>query len=131
MLNLTPGEESDSAVSAVFDDSGALTKISTSVQDESLQRAQDVSGLLSALTAGVEAGSTVRKALSPPSLVEQAAEAQAAQQLGLTSTPPDPLGQLKGQVAEQELRARLKIAEQIASSTSAPVTVTLTGTLKG
>lgn len=131
VLHLAPGGKSDSTVSAAFDETGALTKISASVQDETLQRAQELSGLLSALTAGVEAGSGLRKALSAPSLVEQAAEAQAAQQLGLTSTPPDPLGQLKREVTEQELRARLKIAEQIAASTSAPVTVTVTGILKG
>jgi hypothetical protein len=129
VLDLAPGADVDSAVSAVFDESGALTKITASVEDDTLQRAQNLQGLLAAATAGVEAGSGLRKALSPPSLVERAAEAEAAQKLGLTSAPPDPLAQLKRQVSEQELRARLRIAEQIASSTSPPVTVTLNGTL--
>lgn len=125
VLSIAGERGTKSAVAATFDESGALTKVTTESKDSALQRAHDVGGLQSALSAAAETGNDLRKAFSPPSLVERAAEAKAAQELGLTTSPPDPHKELKNQLAEQQLRAQLNIAQQIASSSSLPVFVTV------
>jgi hypothetical protein len=130
VLSLETGHDSNNAVAVGFDESGALTSITTEITDPSLQRAREISAILPTLTAAVEAGSGLRKALAPPSLVERAAEAKAAQELGMVELPVDPLRQLKDQLAEARLRAQLKLAEQLASSTSQPVMVTVSETLE-
>lgn len=126
-LSIASPNGTSSAIAATFDESGALTKVTSDITDRTLQRARDVSAILPALDGAAEAGSNLRKALSPPSLVDQAAEAKAALELGLVPTPDDPLKDLKNQLAEQQLRAQLKLTQQIATSTSVPVIVSVKG----
>ncbi|SFU10128.1 hypothetical protein SAMN05660657_05688 [Geodermatophilus amargosae] len=121
------GRGASSAVQYAFAASGGLTNIVTDQTDPALQRAHDILDLIPALKNAAEAGSSIRTALSPPSLVDRAAEAKAAQELGLLTGPEDPLKELKDKVAEQELRARLRLAEQMATATSPPVFVTVRG----
>jgi hypothetical protein len=110
------------AVAASFDENGALTKLATETIDERLQRARDVASLLEAIKTGASTGAEIGKIFAPPTLVEQAAEAKAASELGLIPKTEDPLSSLRSQVEEARLRAQLKIAEQIATSSS-PLTV--------
>jgi hypothetical protein len=126
-LSIASPNGTSSAIAAIFDESGALTKVTSDITDRTLQRAREVSAILPDLDAAAESGSNLRKALSPPSLVDRAAEAKAALELGLVPTPDDPLKDLKNQLAEQQLRAQLKLAQQIASSTSVPVIVSVKG----
>ncbi|WP_222193324.1 hypothetical protein [Modestobacter italicus] len=128
-LPVESGGRSSSAVAVVFDELGALTSISAETTDSSLQRARAVSTLLPALTAAAEAGSGLRDAVSPMSLVDRAAEAAAARELGLVEAPADPLAPLRDQVAEARLRAQLKVAEQLAAASSPPVVLSVVETL--
>lgn len=80
------------------------------------------------VTESVTSGKDLRDALAPPSLVDRAAEAKAAAELGLVPTQDDPLKELKAQLEENELRARLRVAEQLQASRSVPVFVSLTST---
>jgi hypothetical protein len=52
-------------------------------------------------------------------------------ELGLTPAPGDPLQELRDQLAEQQLRAQLRVAQQIAPSTTTPVVVSVTQSLAG
>jgi hypothetical protein len=124
-LTLRPGAKETSAVAVTFDEGGALTKVTTDRTAPALQRSQGVTDLLSAASTGATTGSDLRAAVSPPSLADRAAEAKAAQELGLVPTPDDPLKGLKDRLAEQELRARIKFAEQLASASSPPVMVSV------
>jgi hypothetical protein len=120
-----PDTTASSAVALTLGDSGALLKVGAERTDPNLQRAHDITAIIPALKDAAEAGSGLRSAVSPPSLVERAAEAKAARELGIVPTPDDPLEELKEQVAEQELRARLRITQQLATATSPPVFVTV------
>lgn len=124
-ISIQTGLDSTNAVAVTFDETGALTKVASEIKDPILQRASDVSGLLDMLGTAVTAGKDLREALSPPSLVDQAAEAKAAAELGLVDAPPDALKDLKAQVAEQQLRAQLALAQQLQSASSVPVFVTV------
>jgi hypothetical protein len=106
-----------------FDDNGAIVKLGAEVTDASLQRAASVADLLSATKDSLEAGQSIRAAVSGPTLVEQAAEAKAAKELGLVPTTDDPLDKLRKQVEEARLRAQLTVADQLARSASVPVFV--------
>ena len=59
------------------------------------------------------------------SLCRSAGEAKAAAELGLVPGAEDPLKDLKAQLGEAQLRAQLKLAEQIQASTSVPVFVSM------
>jgi hypothetical protein len=122
---------SDSAVTVIFDESGALSTVTTQTTDPTLQRAKDVATLLPALPSALDAGSDLRKALTPPSLVDQAAEAKAAKELGLIKSPADPLQPLRDRLEEARLLAQLKLAEQLSSATSPPVMITVSEPLSG
>jgi len=122
---------SDSAVTVIFDESGALSTVTTQTTDPTLQRAKDVATLLPALPSALDAGSDLRKALTPPSLVDQAAEAKAAKELGLIKSPADPLLPLRDRLEEARLLAQLKLAEQLSSATSPPVMITVSEPLSG
>ncbi|MCZ2811737.1 hypothetical protein O2W15_09835 [Modestobacter sp. VKM Ac-2979] len=124
-ISLRSDRKASSAAVLTLGESGALLKVGTERTDPALQRAHDITALIPALKEAAESGSALRTALSPPSLVERAAEAEAAQELGFVPAPDDPLRALKGQVAEQELRARLRLAEQLAVTTSPPVFMTV------
>lgn len=125
VLSIAGDRETTNSLAATFDESGAMTKLTTENMDPVLQRAHDAAALIPALSAAAEAGNSIRKAFSPPSMVDRAAEAKAAQELGLTASPLDPQKELKTQLAEQQLRAQLNVAQQIASSSSFPVFVTV------
>lgn len=120
------GDRASSAVAVTFDETGALTKVTAEIGDPRLQRAKDIGGLLDTLTSAVTTGKDLREALAPPSLVDQAAEAKAAAELGLDKSDADPLKELKAQVAEQQLRAQLALAEQLQKANSIPVLVAVT-----
>jgi hypothetical protein len=124
-INIETGHDSTNAVAVSFDESGAMTKVTTEIKDPSLQRASAVSSLLTKVSDSVTAGKDLREAVSPPSLVDRAAEAKAAAELGLVPAAEDPLKQLKAQLAEQQLRAQLKLAEQMQNATSIPVFVSV------
>ncbi|NEA30492.1 hypothetical protein [Streptomyces sp. SID13031] len=126
VLSIESEDDTSGAVAAVFDESGALTKVTTDLTDPALQRAKDISALIPAVGTAAQSGRDLMKAFSPPTLVERAAEAKAARELGLTPSAPDPLETRKKELAEQQLQAQLKIAQQINSSTSVPVMVTIT-----
>jgi len=116
-LNLaTPG--STSAVTAAFDENGALTSLATEVIDPRLQRAREIGELPEALKGAATAGADVGKLFAGPTLVERAAEAKAAAELGLVPTPPDPLQALRDQLEKDRLIAQSKIAHQLATSSS-------------
>jgi len=123
-ISIASAQDTSNAVSVGFDESGALIKVTADLTDRTLQRAHDISALLPALSTAATAGTDLRKAFSPPSLVDRAAEAKAARELGLTPVEKNPLEE---ELAEQQLRAQLKIAQQIASSTSLPVMVSVQG----
>lgn len=125
-MSIEGEDRTSGAVAVVFDASGALTSVAATLTDPALQRAKDISALIPAVTAAAESGRNLVKAISPPSLVERAAEAKAAkelEQLGKAPEPPDPR---QKDLAEQQLLAQLKIAQQINSSTSVPVVVSIT-----
>lgn len=122
-IDISSGADTTRAVAVEFDDNGALTKITTDLIDASLQRARDVSGLVSAASEAATAGANLRKAVAPPTLVERAAEQKAAKELGLVPSELDPLEPVRQQLEEARLRAQLKIAEQIAVSNSVPILV--------
>ena len=124
-IAISTGHESSNAVTLGFDDFGALTKVSTELKDPVLERAEGVSGMLTALSEGVTLGKDLREAVSPPSLVDQAAEAKAAAELGLTKAPVDPLKEQRDQLELAQLQAQLKLAEQLQSATSPPIVVAL------
>ncbi len=113
------------AVAVTFDDSGALTKVVTDLKDRTVQRSADLSGLLSTLGDSLTAGKDLREAVAPPSLTDRANEAKAAAELGLVPGKEDPLKDLKAQLEEAQLRAQLKLSEQIQASTSVPVFVSM------
>lgn len=120
------GDRASSAVAVTFDETGALSGVTAEVTDPRLQRANDVSSVLDTVTGAVSTGKDLREALAPPSLVDQAAEAKAAAELGLVKSDPDPLKALKAQVAEQQLRAQLALAQQLQTANSVPVFVAVT-----
>lgn len=124
-ITIETGHDSTNAVAVSFDESGAMTKVATEIKDPRLQRASDVSSLLTKVNDSVTAGKNLRDAMSPPSLVDRAAEAKAAAELGLVPAAEDPLKDLKAQLAEQQLRAQLKLAEQMQNATSIPVFVSV------
>lgn len=124
-INIQTGHDSTNAVAVSFDESGAMTKIATDLKDPGLQRASDVSSMLTKVTDSVTAGKEMRQAMSPQSLVDRAAEATAAAELGLVPAAEDPLKDLKAQLDEQQLRAQLKLAEQMQNATSIPVFVSV------
>ena len=107
-----------------FDDSGALTKVETDIKDPTLQRAAYLSSLLNKVDGAVTVGKNLREAFAPPTLVDRAAEAKAAAELGLVPAAEDTLKELKGKLQEQQLRAQLKLAEQMQTATSIPIFVT-------
>ncbi len=113
------------AVAVTFDESGALTKIVTDLKDRTVQRSADLSALLGTIGESLTAGKDLREAVAPPSLVDRAGEAKAAAELGLVPGAEDPLKDLKAQLGEAQLRAQLKLAEQIQASTSVPVFVSM------
>jgi len=120
------GDRASNAVAVTFDETGALSKVTAELTDSRLQRAKDIGGLLDTVSGAVTTGKDLREALAPPSLVDQAAEAKAAAELGLVKSDPDPLKDLKAQVAEQQLRAQLALAQQLQSANSMPVFVAVT-----
>ncbi len=127
-LNLASGDGATSrAVAASFDENGALTKLTTETIDERLQRARDLAALPDAIKTGASTGAEIGKIFARPTLTQQAAEAKAAAELGLIPKAADPLRDLRGQLEEARLRAQLKIAEQIATSSS-PLTIVVRST---
>lgn len=130
-LNVSLSDDTSSAASATFDEAGALTKVTSETIDRALQRARDVSALMPAIASAAESGSKLRDLLSPPSLVDRAAEAKAATELGLTESPSDPLKPLRDQLEEERLRAALRLSRQLATSNSPPVIVSFSEVLEG
>jgi hypothetical protein len=127
-MSIMTSHDSTNAVAVTFDESGALSKVTTELKDPALQRATDLSAMLSRVGEAVTVGKDLREAVSPPSLVDRAAEAKAAAELGLVPTSEDPLKALKAQVAEQQLRAQLKLAEQLQRASTFPVFVAVSTT---
>lgn len=125
VISIETAHDVTNAVAVTFDESGALTKVVTDLKDRTVQRAADLSEAVGSIGEAVTAGKDLREALAPPSLVDRAAEAKAAAELGLVPATEDPLKDLKAQLAEAQLRAQLRLAEQIQASTSVPVLVTL------
>jgi len=123
-ISIETGPEATNSVAVAFDDSGALTKVETDIKDPTLQRAADLSSLLNKVDGAVTVGKNLREAFAPPTLVDRAAEAKAAAELGLVPAAEDPLKELKGKLQEQQLRAQLKLAEQMQTATSIPIFVT-------
>lgn len=127
-ISVQTSSRATNAVAVTFDDTGALTKVTTDLKDPVAQRSTEVKSLVDVVTESVTSGKDLRDALAPPSLVDRAAEAKAAAELGLVPTQDDPLKELKAQLEENELRARLRVAEQLQASRSVPVFVSLTST---
>ena len=75
------GDGASRAMTASFDDVGALVKLTSSDIDPGLQRAHDISAMLPAVSAAAQSGHDLLNALAPPSLTERAAELDAARKL--------------------------------------------------
>lgn len=106
-----------------FDADGALTKVVVSSTSAAIRRAEQIDSTLTGFGTAITAGKDIRDAISPASLVDQLAERKAAGELGLIPTPEDPLKALRDQLEEARLRAQLRVAEQINSSSIVPVVV--------
>lgn len=111
----------------VFEADGALTRVQVGSTSPALQRADQLSAAVTGGIDGVSLGQGLREALAPPSLVDRAAQEKAARELGLVPTAVDPLAELRRQHEEASLRAQIRLADQIASSTIPPVLVQFTG----
>ena len=125
LISIETAHDVTNAVAVTFDDSGALTKVATDIKDRTVQRSADLSAIYTKVGEAVTAGKGLREAVSPPSLADRAAEAKAAAELGLVPGKDDPLKDLRAQLEEAQLRAQLKLAEQIQASTSMPVFVSM------
>lgn len=121
-IPLTSTDGTTRSVAATFDASGALTKLVTDLTGVAQQRSADVGSLLTGIKDATSAGQEVGKALTPPSLVDQAAAAEAAATLAPASEDPK-VKAMKKRIAAAELRARLRIAQQLATAESSPVVV--------
>lgn len=121
-LPLESRDDTSRSVAVTFEADGALTKIGTDDTGVAQQRSADLTALFTGARDAATAGKDLRDALAPPSLEAQAAAAEAAAKLA--PTPSDPqVDALKKRLAEEQLRARLRIAQQIAVADSPPVIV--------
>ena len=128
VLPLESYDDTTMAVSVTFNGKGALTKITTETTGADQQRNTDVASMLTGAKDAAEAGAAFTKALSPPSLVDQAAAAEAAEKLAPSTEDPD-VKLLKEQIAQAQLRARLRVAQQLAEADSPPVVVRIDAAL--
>lgn len=114
------------AVKLTFDEQGALTSIMAERTGSARQRAEGVSGIVTALTEGASAGKDLRATFALPSLEEQAKAAENLKKLQ-PAEPIDPdVEKMLKQIEEEERKARLRLAMQLGTATSPPVVVTVT-----
>jgi hypothetical protein len=114
--------------SAAFDDTGALTSISSDVTSQAASAAQSLGDLPTALKDAVDAGSELAKPFTAAGRA-QALQDQETERTAQAAVHPaaDPLQNLKNQVAQAELQARLKVAGQLASGEASNAVIVLGG----
>lgn len=122
-IDISSGADTTRAVAVQFDDNGALTKITTDLTDASLQRARDVSGLVSAASEAATAGANLRKASLHLRWLSEQPSRKPQRNSDLCQANLTPQEPVRQQLEEARLRAQLKIAEQIAESNSVPILV--------
>lgn len=125
-------EDQDAKVEFTFATSGALTRFTSDVTGKQAERVETLAGLPGALQAASKAGSDFATAFSTPAaraaaLKQQVDAAEAKRTLkGLLDPKPDRLDDLRQQLNEAELQARLALAERIVQDPSS-VIVALSG----
>ncbi len=125
-LPLGSGSRTSAAVKLNFDDQGALTSITAELTGSARQRAEGVSGIVTALTEGASAGKDLRETFALPSLEEQVKAAENLKKLQ-PAEPVDPdVEKMLKQIEEEERKARLRLAMQLGTATSPPVVVAVT-----
>lgn len=125
-LPLGGESRTSAAVKLTFDEQGALTSIMAERTGSARQRAEGVSGIVTALTEGASAGKDLRETFALPSLEEQAKAAENLKKLQ-PAEPVDPdVERMLKQIEEEERKARLRLAIQLGTATSPPVVVTVT-----
>jgi hypothetical protein len=123
---------SDAKVEFTFATSGALTRVTSDMTGQQAERVETLAGLPAALQAASKAGSDFATAFSTPAaraaaLKQQVDAAEAKRTLkGLLDPKPDRLADLRQQLNEAELQARLALAERIVQDPSS-VVVALSG----
>jgi hypothetical protein len=127
MVPLLAGK-ADRSLTVAFDATGALTSISTDVTGSATSTASALGDLPTALQDAFGAGTELGKPFSAKGRAEalqaKADEKKARQDLyGV-----DPNQQLKEEVAEAELEARLNVAHQLASGGASTAVVVMGGT---
>lgn len=124
-LALGDGEKTSAAVTMAFDELGAMTSIKVEATGSARQRAEGVSGIVTALTEGASAGKELRETFAMPSLEEQVKAAEDLKKLQPAEpVDPDVLKMLE-QIQQEERKARLRLAMQLGTATSPPVVVTV------
>jgi hypothetical protein len=138
ILVALPGHEHDipmfeasgkQTFSVAFDGTGALTSISNDVTSEVASAAQSFGDLPAALKDAVDAGGELAKPFTAAGRAQalQDQESLSAAQAALHPAA-DPLQNLKNQVAQAELQARLKVAGQLASGEASNAVIVLGST---
>lgn len=129
-IPVEPRDKTSMLMGLGFDEKGALLKITNESVDADVQRSKDVGTLLESIGASGKAGLELREALLPPSLKEQADAADAAAKLA-PPVPKDPeIQTLEKQLAREQLRAQLRIAQQLSDADSPPIVVQVTTPVK-
>jgi hypothetical protein len=114
------------ALSLSFDDTGALTSVSSDLTGGAANTASEVGDLPTGLKDAFDAGTDIAAPFTPAghakAMKDQLDEINARAAL---SPAADPLKSLKDQVAKAELQARLKVAGQLASGEASNAVVIL------
>jgi hypothetical protein len=121
---------SDTTVNVSFDESGALTSFTSDVTGRGAERVQALSALPAALRDASKAGSELASVFSPAA-ARVAALKQRVEELetrskwqGLLNPAQDNLAELRQELTEAELQARLALAQRVAQDPSSVVVST-------
>ena len=122
-IQLAPENQTTGSIGLTFDENGALTKLTNEAVDPSIQRSKDIGTAITGISDAGKAGLALREALQPPSAKDQADAAEALAKLA-PKEPKDPaLARLEEQLAEAQLKAKLRVAQQLATASSPPIVV--------
>jgi len=117
-----PGSEPGGS-SGRFATNGSSQLLSGSASRKTARTSKDIGTAITGISDAGKAGLALREALQPPSAKDQADAAEALAKLA-PKEPKDPaLARLEEQLAEAQLKAKLRVAQQLATASSAPIVV--------
>lgn len=125
-----PVKGADRQLAVEFSENGAMTSVQTQMKGVGVQSTATLAGLPASLSAAVSNGTAVGTGLSPAAARATALKArveeleQRAKFQGLLNPATDSLADLRKELAEAELQARLSLAQRVTTDPSSVIILT-------